>query len=121
MAEIVQLKTLNDEEVYPQTLMSLAIRENGQLLEELVLTKDNTATYIPTQDYNPATKKYVDSKQKIKMITSIRKPSNMNVGDFWYQLPAQPYTWADVDSLNYIFNNIDAQNLTWADADLGGW
>lgn len=27
-----------------------------------VLTKDNTTAYIPTQDYNPATKKYTDTK-----------------------------------------------------------
>lgn len=28
------------------------------------LTKDNTEEYIPTNDYNPATKKYVDDKDK---------------------------------------------------------
>ena len=28
------------------------------------LTKDNTEEYIPTNDYNPATKKYVDNKDK---------------------------------------------------------
>lgn len=121
MAEVVQLKTLNDEEVYPQTLMSLAIRENGELLEELILAKDNTTSYTPTQDYHPATKKYVDTKQKIKMVISIRKPSGMNVGDFWYQLPSHQYTWSEVDSFNYTFNDVNAQNLTWAEADLGGW
>lgn len=121
MAEIVQLKTLNNEEVYPQTLMTLVIRENGELLEELILAKDNTTAYTPTQDYHPATKKYVDTKQKTKIITSIQKPSNAQVGDFWYELSAQPYIWSDVDNLNYTFNDVDAQNLTWADADRGGW
>ena len=121
MAEIVQLKTLNNEEVYPQTLMSLAIRENGELLEELILAKDNVTAYTPTQDYHPATKKYVDTKQKIKIITSIRKPSGMSAGDFWYQLPSRQYTWSEVDGLNYTFNDVNTQNLTWAEADLGGW
>lgn len=101
--------------------MSLAIRENGELLEELILAKDNTIAYTPTQDYHPATKKYVDTKQKIKIITSIRKPSGMSAGDFWYQLPSHQYTWSEVDGLNYTFNDVNTQNLTWAEADLGGW
>lgn len=33
-----------------------------------VLTKDNTQEYIPTADYNPATKKYVDDKVTVKIL-----------------------------------------------------
>ena len=121
MAKIVQLTTLNNEEVCPQTLMSLAFRESGESLEKLILTKDNITEFTPTQDYQPATKSYVDSKQKLKIIMSIQPPSNIEMGAFWYQLPAKIYTFTEISDLNRTFNDIDAQNLTWAEADLGGW
>jgi len=36
--------------------------ENKFLTKEDVLTKNNTTEFTPTEDYNPATKKYVDDK-----------------------------------------------------------
>lgn len=30
-------------------------------------------------------------------------------------------TWADVNNLNYTFNDVVTQNLAWAEIGLGGW
>lgn len=48
--------------VYPQTLVGCVQDKSGALLENLVLMKDNTTEFIPTANYQPATKGYVDSK-----------------------------------------------------------
>lgn len=121
-AKIVQLTDLQGNELAPQTLMSLAIKQDGQLLEGLILPKDgSSAPYIPTGDYNPATKAYVDNKPKVKIVMSVQAPKNLNVGDMWYQEAGEPYTWAEVDALGYNFGDIDNLGLTWAEVDLGGW
>lgn len=120
MAIITQLKNKSNVDIAPVTLMSLAVRADGQRLDELVLAKDNTIPFIPDGDYQPATKQYVDTKQKVQMTLSAQKPKNPNVGDIWFSL-AHQYVWSEVDELGYTFANIDALNLTWADADEGGW
>lgn len=120
-AKIVQITDQQGNELAPQTLMSMVLKQDGQFLENLILPKDNTTPYIPTSDYNPATKSYVDNKQKIQIITSVQKPKNMKAGDMWYQIPGEPYTWAQVDALGYKFGDVDNLDMTWADADLGSW
>lgn len=120
-AKIVQLTDAKGNELAPQTLMSWVFKQDGQLLEGLILPKDNTEPYVPIEDYNPATKAYVDNKQKIQIITSIQQPKNMNIGDIWYQEFSEPYTFAQVDALGYTFQDIDNLDITWTDVDLGGW
>lgn len=68
-----------------------------------------------------ATKAYVDNGKRTKFTLSARKPTNPNIGDIWYQLPAVQYTWADVNDLGYTFAAVDALNMTWAEADAGSW
>lgn len=61
MAQKVTLKSNDTNEViYPQTLVDSVQNEDGDMLSELVLMKDNTTAFTPTSDYQPATKKYVD-------------------------------------------------------------
>lgn len=121
-AKIVQLTDQQGKELAPQTLMSWVVEQDGQLLENLILPKDgSSAPYNPVEDYNPATKAYVDNKQKLQIITSVQKPKNLKSGDMWYQIPGKPYNWSEVDALGYNFQNVDNLSLTWAEADLGGW
>lgn len=121
-AKIVQLTDQQNNALAPQTLMSWVVEQDGQLLENLILPKDGSSDpYTPTNNYNPATKAYVDNRPRVKITTSLRKPSNPNVGDFWYQLPSVQYKWAEVDELGYTFQDVDNLNITWAEADLGGW
>ncbi len=121
-AKIVQLTDQQGKELAPQTLMSWVVEQDGQLLENLILPKDgSSAPYNPVEDYNPATKAYVDNKQKLQIITSVQKPKNLKSGDMWYQILGKPYNWSEVDALGYNFQNVDNLSLTWAEADLGGW
>lgn len=121
-AKIVQLMDQQDNELAPQTLMSWAVKQDGQLLENLILPKDgSSAPYVPTEDYNPATKAYVDNKSKAKIVMSVQKPKGQKAGEFWYQIPGEPYTWSEVDALGYTFQDVDNLGLTWAEADLGSW
>lgn len=121
-ANIVQLTDQQGTELAPQTLMSLVLKQDGQLLENLILPKDgSSAPYDPIDDYNPATKAYVDNKPKVKIIMSVQKPKGQKAGDFWYQIPGEPYTWSEVDALGYTFQDVDNLNMTWADADMGSW
>lgn len=48
--------------IYPQTLTDCIQNESGELLEDLVLMKDNSTQFVPTDTYQPATKGYVDTK-----------------------------------------------------------
>lgn len=122
MAKISQLKDRTGAPLYPYTLMKYAVRDNGANLENLILSKTNTEPYTPDIDYAPATKKYVDSKQKVQFVLSETRPKNMNIGDIWYQLPSSgPYIWSQVDGLNYTFASIDTFGITWEDVDNGGW
>lgn len=51
------------------TLDGSILYENHFATEDLVLKKNNTNEYEPIEDYNPATKKYVDA-QSVKKLTS---------------------------------------------------
>lgn len=55
----------NTEEFIPTGDYNPATKKYVDNLQNNVLTKDNTETYTPTGDYQPATKKYIDDKQKI--------------------------------------------------------
>lgn len=55
----------NTEEFIPTGDYNPATKKCVDNLQNNVLTKDNTETYTPTGDYQPATKKYIDDKQKI--------------------------------------------------------
>ena len=46
------------------------IKGHSHVLNNEVLTTDNTQEYTPTNDYNPATKKYVDDKIKDTLVTT---------------------------------------------------
>lgn len=121
-AKIVQITDQQGNALAPQTLMSWVVEQDGQLLENLILSKDGSSVpYDPTEDYNPATKAYVDNKPKVKIVMSVQKPKGQKVGDFWYQIPGEPYTWSEVDALGYTFQDVDNLNMTWAEADSGGW
>lgn len=86
-AKIVQITDQQGGALAPQTLISQVVDPDGQVLENLILSKDGSSTpYTPTGVYNPATKEYVDNYPRTKIITSIGKPSSPNTGDFWYQL-----------------------------------
>lgn len=96
---MAQKVTLTDstsgEIVYPQTLVSSVQNEEGTALESLVLMKDNTTTFSPTDDYNPSTKKYVDDTIAERLAsfsggTAIKvsetQPTSQKTGDFWYKV-----------------------------------
>lgn len=120
-AKIVKITDLQGNELAPQTLMSWVFEQDGQLLETLILPKNNAASYTPTSDYNPATKGYVDNKPKVQIITSSQRPKNLKAGDMWYQVPGDPYTWSQVDALGYKFNDVDNLGIRWTEVDEGGW
>lgn len=121
-AKIVQITDQQGNALAPQTLMSWVVEQDGQLLENLILPKDgSSAPYDPTEDYNPATKAYVDNSPKAKIVMSMQKPKGQKAGDFWYQIPGEPYIWSEVDALGYTFQDADNLNITWAEADSGGW
>lgn len=120
-AKIVQITDQQGNELAPQTLISWVVDSDGRVLENLMLAKNNITEYTPIENYNPATKQYVDTRPRTKIITSIQQPTNLSTGDMWYQVPAKPYTFTQVDELNYTFSNIDALGLTWNEVDMGGW
>lgn len=120
-AHIVNITDIQGNEIYPQTLTSLVIKQDGQTLESLILSKDNTQSYTPTENYNPATKSYVDNKSRIQMVVSQKKPQSMKKGDIWYEVYVPPYDFAKVNSLGYTFGDVDDLGLTWAESDEGGW
>ena len=49
-----------------------------------VLEKNNTKEFIPTLDYHPATKKYVDSKSTADMTKAVYDPTGRNTDIFKY-------------------------------------
>lgn len=64
--------------IYPQTLVGCVQDESGALLENLVLMKDNTTEFTPTDNYQPATKGYVDSKVSTEISNVNTTLSNVN-------------------------------------------
>ena len=120
-ANMVRLTDTQGVEIAPQTLTSIVVRQDGQTLENLILSKINVAAYAPTGDYNPATKEYVDNTPKTKIIMSGKKPQSMNIGDIWYELYVPPYTFSKVDSLGYTFDDVNNLGITWKEANSGNW
>lgn len=118
---IVRLTDTQGNEVAPQTLTSAVVQQDGQTLDNLILSKINTHSYVPTGDYNPATKSYVDNKPKTSITTSVKKPQSMMAGDIWYSIYVPPYDFAKVDSFGYAFGDVDNLGMTWAQVDEGGW
>lgn len=49
---------------------TLTIEVIGTVIEDIVLTKDNYKEFTPTQDYEPATKKYVDDHSPLSKIVT---------------------------------------------------
>ena len=89
MAKKVTLKdSTTDETIYPQTLVDSVQDEAGNILPNLVLMKDNATAFTPTEDYQPATKKYVDDSSGggVQIELSATQPRTLNVGDYWYQI-----------------------------------
>ena len=90
MAKKVTLKdSTTDETIYPQTLVDSVQDEAGNILPNLVLMKDNTTAFMPTADYQPATKKYVDDAAGgggVQIVLSSIQPSGLKAGDYWYQI-----------------------------------
>ena len=60
MASKVTLKNSTNEIIYPQTLVDSVQDESGATLKTLVLMRNNQDAFIPTENYQPTTKKYVD-------------------------------------------------------------
>lgn len=89
MAKKVTLKdSTTDEIIYPQTLVDSVQDKAGNILPNLVLMKDNATAFTPTEDYQPATKKYVDDSSGggVQIELSATQPTTLNVGDYWYQI-----------------------------------
>ena len=66
---------------------------------EKILTKDNTTAYTPTNDYHPATKKYVDNINYGKVI-------NVSVGTYLTTNKNERDREA-IDLINTIFGSVD--------------
>lgn len=66
---------------------------------EKILTKDNTTAYTPTNDYHPATKKYVDNINYGKVI-------NVSVGTYLVTNKNEKDREA-IDLINNIFGSVD--------------
>ena len=89
MANKVTLKdSTTDETIYPQTLVDSVQDEAGNILPNLVLMKDNATAFTPTEDYQPATKKYVDDSSGggVQIELSATQPTTLKTGDYWYQI-----------------------------------
>lgn len=66
MAKKANLKDPLGNILYPYTLVDSVRDETGRVLSSLVLRKDNTTEFIPSADYHPSTKKYVDENAATK-------------------------------------------------------
>jgi hypothetical protein len=90
-----------------------------------VLTTDSTYqnAYIPTDDWNPATKKYVDDKVKNAIVSWTTAPSNPVVWQLWYDttnnvLKVRNWTaWITIQELlvNWVnIKTVNNHNLLWS-------
>ena len=89
MASKVTLKNSTDEIIYPQTLVDSVQDESGATLKTLVLMKNNTDAFTPTENYQPTTKKYVDdviATTKSTIVSAVLFANNWS-GD------SAPYTY----------------------------
>ena len=89
MANKVTLKNSTNEIIYPQTLVDSVQDENGAILKTLVLMKNNTDAFTPTENYQPTTKKYVDNVIETTKSTTVSATLS---ADSWSGDSA-PYTY----------------------------
>lgn len=61
-----------------------------------------------------------DSFKADKIKVSKKYPTDLENGKVFFKW-AGPYTFSEMDNLNYIFNYIDTLNVTWAQVDEGEW
>lgn len=83
------------------TNISQLNNDSNYTTTDKVLTKDNTTAYVPSRDYNPATKKYVES--------NVIKYYKINNDKFlnYLKIPAI-YKDGDAETaITYVFNTID--------------
>ena len=71
--------------IYPKTLIDAVQNAQGQTVDQITLLKNNTTAFSPTEDYQPATKKYVDDNAGVGIVVSASQPANQHVGDYWYE------------------------------------
>ena len=63
MASFIQtMRNKINDIIYPQTLVKAVFDDEGNRLDTIILTRNNTEAYTPTAKYHPATKEYVDGK-----------------------------------------------------------
>ena len=55
-----------------------------------------------------------------KIQVSKSPPAGLTSGQVYFRWLA-PYLFSEVDARGYTFNNVDNLNLTWAQAEEGGW
>ena len=78
-----------------------------------ILKMDNTKVYTPTEDYNPATKKYVDDKAIVEQIPILRVDEDnkiiyVNCNEMGtYKKYFLPNKYANVYSFPFIYTNDD--------------
>lgn len=68
---LMPLSTSGDNNIYNEYMYINGNAELIGLSPTIVLTKNNTAAYTPTGDYNPSTKKYVDDSIKTAIGTAL--------------------------------------------------
>ena len=67
-----------------ETVDNIAPLDNNLQYDRKVLTTDNTTSFTPTNDYHPATKKYVDDCTSSKLNTSkIKNTNSTTAGDVY--------------------------------------
>lgn len=67
-----------------ETVDNIAPLDNNLQYDRKVLTTDNTTSFTPTNDYHPATKKYVDDCISSKLDTSkIKNTNSTTAGDVY--------------------------------------
>lgn len=92
------------------------------------LNKNNTVAYTPSNDYNPATKKYVDDNTKAVSWVSTTQPSNPVAGSTYYNTTnnvLMVYDWTNWNAAWKTYtawNGIDITNdVISADTTSGSW
>lgn len=86
----------------------LTLKSDGTVVKEYyqyqtnknVLTKDNTAQYTPTGDYNPATKKYADNASKL-----VKEDINNGIIDIKNEIDSLYYGNSSSDNYKTILYN----------------
>lgn len=111
MADKVTLKDATTGNIiYPQTLIEQVQNSSGTALNNLVLLRDNTSTFTPSGNYNPATKKYVDDKTNGLVGTTTN--SVIYIGTTAPATGTTPLLWIDTSTEGYLKYRT-SPNGTW--------